>query len=45
MTRELALSMLRSGNDGAQMLQILENIAADQDGAPAGEPTAEEIQF
>ena len=45
MTRDLALSLLRSGNDGAQTLQILETIATDQDGTPAGEPTAEEIQF
>jgi hypothetical protein len=45
MTRDLALSLLRSGNDGAQILQILETIATDQDGTPAGEPTAEEIQF
>jgi hypothetical protein len=45
MTRELALSLLRSGNNGDQMLQILETIASDQDGTPAGEPTAEEIQF
>jgi hypothetical protein len=45
MTRDLALSLLRSGNNGDQMLQILETIASDQDGTPAGEPTAEEIQF
>jgi len=43
MTRELALSLLRSGNDGAQILQILETIAAPEDGT--AEPTAEEIQF
>ena len=43
MTRDLALSLLRSGNDGAQILQILETIAAD-DGGDA-EPTLEEIQF
>lgn len=42
MTRELALSLLRAGNDGAQILQILETIAAPEDGT---EPTAEEIQF
>ncbi len=44
MTRDLALSLLRSGNDGAQILQILETIAAD-DTMPTAEPTAEEIQF
>lgn len=43
MTRELALSLLRQGNDGDSILQILESIAApESDGA---EPTAEEIQF
>ena len=44
MSRELALSLLRSGNDGAEILQILETISAD-DTAPAGEPTLEEVQF
>jgi hypothetical protein len=43
MSRELALSLLRSGNDGAEILQILETIVAD-DGSDA-EPTLEEIQF
>jgi len=43
MTRDLALSLLRSGNDGAEILQILETIAAPE-GSDA-EPTAEEIQF
>ena len=44
MSRDLALSLLRSGNDGAEILQILETIAADDDGSDA-EPTLEEIQF
>ena len=44
MTRDLALALLRSGNDGDSILQILETIAAD-DAAPAGEPTLEEVQF
>jgi hypothetical protein len=43
MTRELALSLLRSGNNGDQILQILETIAAPEDND--AEPTAEEIQF
>ena len=43
MTRELALSLLRSGNNGEQLLQILETIAAPEADAP--QPTAEEIQF
>ena len=44
MTRDLALSLLRSGNDGTQILQILETIAADDSDAPA-EPTLQEVQF
>ena len=43
MTRDLALSMLRSGNDGAEILQILETIAIPDDSA--AEPTDQEIQF
>lgn len=43
MSHDLALSLLRSGNDGAELLQILETIATD-DGSDA-EPTLEEIQF
>ena len=43
MTRELALSLLRQGGNGDEILSILETIAApESDGA---EPTAEEIQF
>ena len=42
MTRELALSLLRSGVNGAQILQILETITAPEDDAA---PTLEEIQF
>ena len=44
MSRELALSLLRQGGNGSQILQILETIAAD-DSAPDPQPTAEEIQF
>jgi hypothetical protein len=43
MTRDLALSLLRSGANGAQILQILETITSPEDGT--AEPTAEEIQF
>jgi hypothetical protein len=43
MSRELALSLLRSGNTGDQILQILETIATPE--AQSAEPTAEEIQF
>ena len=31
MTRDLAISLLRSGNDGDEILQILETIATDAD--------------
>lgn len=44
MSYELALSLLRSGNNGDQILQILDTIAADADDA-VSEPTVEEIQF
>ena len=43
MTRDLALSLLRQGNDGDEILQILETIAAPE-GSDA-EPTDQEIQF
>ena len=43
MTRELALSLLRSGTNGDQILQILETIVAPED--DDAEPTAEPIQF
>lgn len=43
MSRELALSLLRSGNTGDQILQILETIATPE--AQSTEPTLEEIQF
>ena len=44
MTRDLAMSLLRQGSNGDSILQILETIAADDDGSDA-EPTLEEIQF
>jgi len=43
MTQNLALSLLRQGRNGEQILQILESIAADESAAP--EPTADPIQF
>jgi hypothetical protein len=43
MTRDLALSLLRSGNDGDEILSILETIAAPESNDPA--PTLEEVQF
>jgi len=47
MTRELALSLLRQGNNGSQILSILEGLEdgqriAQESGA---EPTADPIQF
>ena len=55
MTRDLALSLLRQGNDGSTLLQILETITSDieQEGiedcaahyAAISAPTAKEIQF
>lgn len=43
MTRNLALSLLRQGTDGDEILQILETIAAPE-GSDA-EPADQEIQF
>ena len=43
MSRELALSLLRSGNNGDQILQILETIASDD--VTIAEPTLEPLEF
>ena len=43
MSRDLALSLLRQGTDGDEILSILETIAAPE-GSDA-EPTDQEIQF
>jgi hypothetical protein len=43
MTYNLALSLLSQGNDGDEILSILESIAADDSNDPA--PTLEEVQF
>ena len=55
MTRDLALSLLRSGNDGAEILQILDTIADTEADANIADcaahyaaisaPTADPIQF
>lgn len=42
MTLNLALSLLRQGRNGEQILQILESIASPDD---AAQPTVEPIQF
>ena len=43
MTLNLAISLLRQGRNGEQILSILETIAADQSADPA--PTDQEVQF
>lgn len=42
MTADLALSLLRRGSNGDEILQILETIASAENDA---EPTADPIQF
>jgi hypothetical protein len=42
MTLNLAVSLLRRGSNGDEILQILETIAADSSDS---QPTAEPIQF
>jgi hypothetical protein len=43
MTANLAISLLRRGSNGDEILQILESIAADN--SNDSQPTAEPIQF
>ena len=46
MTRELALSLLRQGNNGAQILSILEGLEdGERIAQESAEPTDQEIQF
>ena len=46
MSRELALSLLRAGNTGDEILSILETIAAPEDAAvTVAEPTLEPLEF
>jgi hypothetical protein len=49
MTRDLALSLLRSGNDGAQILQILDSIvlgdSVDECDEYGADPTLDAIDF
>ena len=45
MSRELALTLLRSGNTGDQILQILETITSDDADVTIAEPTLEPLEF
>ena len=47
MSRDLALSLLRSGNTGDQILQILETISNPEtdNGMTVAEPTLEPLEF
>ena len=47
MSRELALSLLRSGNTGDQILQILETISNPEtdNGMTVAEPTLDALEF
>ena len=44
MTAALALSLLRRGANGDEILQILDTIASD-DTSDAAQPTDQEVQF
>jgi hypothetical protein len=45
MTADLAVALLNRAATGAELLQILESIAAESDAAPADAPTLQEVQF
>jgi hypothetical protein len=47
MTRELALSLLRQGDNGNSILQILDTLTADveQENNNNNAPTLQEVQF
>lgn len=45
MSQELALNLLRRGNNGNEILAILNTIASDETASPEVAPTLEEVQF
>lgn len=49
MSREIMISLLRKGNTGAQILEILDSIVADTDNTETttftSEPTLHELEF
>ena len=49
MSREIMISLLRKGNTGAQILEILDSIVADTDNTETNkmtaEPTLHELEF
>lgn len=45
MTKDIYISMLRQGNNGTQIIEILETISNDLDSQESCEPTLEPIDF
>jgi hypothetical protein len=45
MTKDIYISMLRQGNNGTQIIEILETISNDLDSQESNEPTLEPIDF
>lgn len=45
MSKELMISMLKSGKNGEQILAILDTITAEDDSSEYNEPTLDPIEF
>ena len=45
MTRSIALSLLAQGNNGNEILSILDSIATDEAEQPIASPTLDVIEF
>jgi len=45
MTKDIYISMLRQGNNGSQIIEILETITNDLDSQESQEPTLDPIDF